>query len=322
MAAGVGAENQRPEVAEVYSVVAVGHGAPHAAVIGAAGMSQHKLGLTLLRLRGEWDATPKPHPPAREDVAALAATAPVLPDGEHKGKVAVATVRRGQPVTRYVLPMAWAQHARAQWYATALRELGMQLPSYPAAHAALAEWLGAGPDNAGTVAASTLLYWLHPRCPECMGRKRRVVEGTGRLSQAKCGECHGTGLAQLPYAGWGRRAMGYINDCTNAARKDLSAQLRGMRRRNAPASAPAPVAGPVRVQLQVGERWRARSGTLYEVLRVNSAGCYVCDIVDGVGVGARVLYWPDGRPVGVGHKELSQGDLVHRVCEAPAPAAT
>jgi hypothetical protein len=324
-------KSERPQVDEIYSVAATGGRGLRveadrrtaADVVIAAGMSPHRLGLAMLRLRGEWDGLAKPEPPTQKDVVALAATAPVITDDAdvNKGKVAVAAKRRDGGDTTYMLPLVWAYRERQRWYDERLREAALALPSYADVHAAVTQWLGDGPDHPASVARTTIFYWLHPRCPVCMGRKKRVVEGTGRLSGKQCGECHGTGLSKLHHGGWGRRALSHIHDSMNAARKDLSAKFGHQQRAKRPTvdreRIDRAIAQAHAAQLEIGQQWQARSGTLYDVLRKNSAGCFVCDVVGGVGQGARVLYWPDGRPVGVGPRELSQGDFVKMTRPAP-----
>ncbi len=61
------------------------------------------------------------------------------------------------------------------------------------------DWLKAK-EQAVTIAASVIYYWLDPVCQGCKGQRWKLVAGTNRAGNVKCPLCNGTGMRHFPTA--------------------------------------------------------------------------------------------------------------------------
>lgn len=159
-------------------------------MIAAAGMNKHRMGLALNRLVSEWNSGATPL---------------------HK---------EGDGISRAEAKRQAAQMTRWEEQENMLRFL--HLKTLPAVRAGLLRYVQAKDWEEGEhLVASIVQRFLSPVCPECEGRKQRVVPGTGRLGRKLCGACKGTGEAKVGYGGKGYRLLEYINSCTRSAAADL-----------------------------------------------------------------------------------------------------
>jgi hypothetical protein len=213
-------------------------------MIAAAGMNKHRTGLALRRLLTEWDAAQHPVPMPAEAVKALAETLPVEPPtlrtmepNPHAGLVRVE--RRGK--VEYCKPMEAAQREADAWHSHEVGILLQSLKSLPSVRAALvyeAESHGLAEPGTGIHLASAVLHWwLDPICPACSGRKRMLVEGTGRIGAKACKECRvlksdpeGTGLRKVPHGWRGQKLVDHIGLCLKTAAGDLWQGARSIER--------------------------------------------------------------------------------------------
>lgn len=191
----------------------------------AAGCSPHRMGLALMRLMTEWDASAKPAPMTAKQIEGLAASlavepatmrvkVPMTPEqieqtvaelaidpAKLKGMVwtAVVTVpnphqglvrteARGKKTFR--LPLAVAKDHAADWHAHELGLLLQRMKSLPFVREGLLfEARSQGWEDDIHLVAAVLLWWLHKVCPVCNGAKFKIVPGTGRTSSKPCPEC-------------------------------------------------------------------------------------------------------------------------------------
>jgi hypothetical protein len=246
---GTNATNERPDIEESY-ISAAGTSTmkvePHkrtpADLIIAAGMSTHRMGLALMRLRTEWDRSAKPIPPTAVAIEQLAASLDKEPatledgSGEHVKTVPnphaglVRDAVDGRP--RYRLPLVVAKEQADRWHEHELKILLQQLKTLPAVRDGLTFWAHEQEIEEGVhLVSAVLLWWLDPTCQTCRGVKLRVVKGTGRTSSKACPACRGTGEGKLPHAGQGRKLLAYLNECKRGARVDLDGKFRHQRRR-------------------------------------------------------------------------------------------
>lgn len=197
-----------------------------------AGLSPHRLGSALMRLRTEWDAVSKPVPATLAQLKALAATFPREDTGLVKVEPRPATDADGKPAPpQFVTPMVAAQRQADDWHAVEVLNLMQRLKSLPAVRHSLDDWAAdEGIEDAPHVVAAVLLWWLNSTCQQCMGVKNKVVPGTGRTSAKVCTKCKGTGEMKVPHGFLGRKVLGYMNSCRHAA----SAHLRSMKWRHTP----------------------------------------------------------------------------------------
>lgn len=220
-------QNAPPTIEESYSTAVGSSNLRHewdrngaVQVIIAAGLSPHRLGLALLRLRTEWDSSAKQAAPTLDQLRALAGTYAREPNG----LVTVPTINPGQddPKTEQVTPLAAAQRQAEAWFETEQRALLQRLKSLPMVRGALDRWaLAEGIEAAPHVVAAVLTWWLAPKCASCKGVQKRVVQGTGRTSSRDCSTCRGTGEAKIPHGFLGRKVLGYMGHCMSGAKRHL-----------------------------------------------------------------------------------------------------
>ena len=178
-------------------------------VLIAAGWSASRLGAALLRLHSEYDGAAKPRKPTPEAIEAISRTL-----DKECGKTGA--IRRAAQIAN-----AWHLH-----------ELGLlmgQLKTLPAVRAAVAEhatmWGMAG----DVLSPMILLYWLDQQCPQCNGRKFKLVPGSPALSAKLCPVCRGAGVAYIPHGQDGKRLLNFLDDCVVRAQQSIKKRLYGMR---------------------------------------------------------------------------------------------
>jgi hypothetical protein len=178
-------------------------------VLIAAGWSESRVGMALLRLHSEWDRAAKPRRPDRDSIAKLAAII--------RAEDAKAKERPKEP------PEVRAQRAADSWYANELRLLANSLKSRSAVWAQLLPWAtlkGIDPD----VVAAALLYWLDPICGSCRGLQFLKAANSPALSAKLCPKCRGSGRAQVPAGS--AKVLWHLDYCVGVARGSLRKRLR------------------------------------------------------------------------------------------------
>jgi hypothetical protein len=186
----------------------------------AAGMNQHRLGLALMRLMTEWDASAKPVPMTAKRIEELSRTYPKQANG-----LVLAKGRDGKD--EEVLPLVLAQREAAQWHSHELGLLLQRMKSLPFVRdGMLVEARSHGWEEPERIVASVLQWWLHKVCPVCNGSKFKVVAGTGRTGSKACSKCKGSGDRTPPHGWQGRKLLTYINVCRVAAIQGLQGKFR------------------------------------------------------------------------------------------------
>ncbi|HYD75753.1 MAG TPA: hypothetical protein VEB23_04975 [Ramlibacter sp.] len=201
--------NERPGIEEQYqtagntsdlTVDAERRGAGD--VLIAAGWSDSRMGMALLRLHSEWDAAAKPRRMTDAQVRQLAAT---IPDA------------RGKP------NMSRARSEAIVWYARELRLLATSLKSRSGVLQQIHAWAllkGISADYVGPA----LFHWLSPVCPVCDGHGLRKVPDQPALSGKRCHACGGSGKSARPEGS--TRIQNHLDYCVTVARHSLKARLR------------------------------------------------------------------------------------------------
>lgn len=158
-------------------------------VLIAAGWSQSRVGMALLRLHSEWDSAAKPKRLTADQIREMK------------------------------IPKAEAD----RWYVAELRLLAQTLKSRPVVWQQLNHWMTLKAIDPETIAAA-LLYWLDPTCKECDGHGLRKVPNAPTLSARQCHKCHGAGHTAHPHGS--ARVLVYIDDCVQKARRSMKNRLR------------------------------------------------------------------------------------------------
>lgn len=190
-----------------------GHSSASGDVVLAAGMSQSRTGMALLRLHSEWAALAKPRRPSALVVEAKVA--------EFKADDAL---RRSRGT---YAPIASPTERAASYFerqmASDLRLLAVGLKSRPKVWEHLGAWAAVKGVSPDTVAAA-LLHWLSPRCHVCEGHGLRKAPNSPALSARQCHKCHGSGELTRPEGT--AKVLNYIDDSCQKARESLSRRLR------------------------------------------------------------------------------------------------
>lgn len=188
-------------------------------ILIAAGLSDSRLGMALLRLHSEWDKAEKPRKPTPAAVNALAAVMPstVRLDG---GGVSILTKSQRHEMAR---------HRAQTWYLGEMATLVGKLRSLAGVRHALVSYVPLwGIEDAVTKVPSIVAYWLDQTCTHCHGLKFLPAPGAPALSTKACRACDGTGVARVPHGSDGRRIANYIDDCVSRARDSLRKKLRSL----------------------------------------------------------------------------------------------
>lgn len=184
-------------------------------VMIAAGWSQSRIGMALLRLHSEYDGTPRPRKMTQSqiEVYARALRGPLLGPNAQR-------MTHEQSMKR-------AQDHAAQWHHHGLCLMLGRMKSLPSVREQLAiEAARFCVDDAAGVAVAVLMWWLDKTCPVCHGKKREVIENTPVLSDTVCQSCQGSGERTLPHGKAGRKVVSLINNSLFAARVSLRMRLR------------------------------------------------------------------------------------------------
>jgi len=237
----IGEENTHPDIEEQYATAVVSsnlrmvdHRRAPIDLILAAGMNPERLGMALRRLETEWHGASHPAAPTAKQIEAIAAAFKIEDKGTaYAGMVQVqARSSAGSAVdVEYVLPLVLARRTAAQWH---LHELGLllqRLKTLPEVRAALLHWTqDRGIEDGIHLVAAVLMWWLNPKCRECVGVKLRVVAGTGRTSGKLCKACKGSGESKVPHSADGRMLLAYIRECLGSSRKALAGKFKHHKR--------------------------------------------------------------------------------------------
>lgn len=185
-------------------------------VLIAAGWSESRIGMALLRLHSEWDGCQKPPRPTREGIAALVGTHQAALPGEDPPE--------GKPKP---LSPSQAVHYATTWHAQAVAAQLARLASLPSAREQVTiRALRWNMPDAQTKAAGTIRYWLDQTCRTCHGLKWQLIPGAPALSGRPCRHCGGSGIASTPHGQDGRKLANFIDDCVSRARVSMRARLR------------------------------------------------------------------------------------------------
>ncbi|MBB1603326.1 zinc finger-like domain-containing protein [Variovorax sp. UMC13] len=185
----------------------------------AAGLSDSRLGMALLRLHSEWDKAEKPRKPTPAAINALAAVMPTTVKREGGGE-SVLTKSQRHEMAR--------QRAQA-WYLGEMASLVGKLRSLASVRHALATYAHRWKmEEAETKVPSIIAFWLDQTCSHCHGLKFLQAVGAPSLSTKACRACDGTGVARIPHAQDGRRIANYMDDCVSCARDALRKRLRAL----------------------------------------------------------------------------------------------
>lgn len=173
----------------------------------AAGWSQSRTGLAMLRLRTEWERAAKPRPVSKEAVERIAAE-----------------LAKKNPKELPDIEAARAEVAR--WEANEWMLVIQQLKTWKGVAAILTvqmdKWKVYDPS---AKASKVILWWMNQNCPACNGTK---LGPSGRGTM--CRPCKGTGKTQPPFGEEGRRLANWIDCCVELARGNIGQRRSGGKR--------------------------------------------------------------------------------------------
>jgi hypothetical protein len=190
-------------------------------VLIAAGWSDSRIGMALLRLHSEWDSAAKPPRVSEAGIKALAERFKV-----DEAKARESAKRTGKAYTSQGSPMSRARSEAIVWYARELRLLANGLKSRGPVLAQIHAWAllkGLHADDVGPA----LFHWLSPTCPVCDGHGMRKVPDQPALSAKQCHACNGTGHRHRPAGA--AIIQNWMEDCVNKARQSLKKRLANTR---------------------------------------------------------------------------------------------
>ncbi|WP_019573338.1 hypothetical protein [Curvibacter lanceolatus] len=177
----------------------------------AAGWSQSRIGLAMLRLHTEWERAAKPRPVSKEAVERIAKEVP-----------RTVKVAPPHPATQ----QARAQAEVDRWEANEWILVIQQLKSWKGVAAILTgqmdKWKVHDPS---AKASKVILWWMNQNCPACNGTK---LGPSGR--GAMCRPCKGTGKTQPPFGEDGKRLANWIDCCVELARGNIGQRRSGGKR--------------------------------------------------------------------------------------------
>jgi hypothetical protein len=198
-------------------VVSAEKGGPGDVLI-AAGWSDSRIGMALLRLHSEWDGAAKPARLSEPQIKVLAAK---FRDDEAKAKESARA--RGKPYTPQGSPGSRARTEAMAWYRRELRLLAQSLKTRGVVIEQLTAWaLIKGVDAAAVGPAGH--HWLAPTCSVCDGLGQRKAPDAPALSGKVCHACSGTGNAYPPNGSG--RLLAHIDYVVQVARQSLKRRLR------------------------------------------------------------------------------------------------
>lgn len=175
-------------------------------LIIAAGWSDSRVGIALLRLHSEWDKAEKPRKPSAQAIKALAATMP----------------RELKEADRSAMARRQAQ----DWYMDEMAKLVNKLTSLPEVRRQLTAYVPKwGIQEAAVKVPGVIAYWLDQTCHHCNGLKFLKIEGAPSLSTKVCRPCNGSGIAAVPHGQEGRRVANYMDECLQKGRDSIRRNL-------------------------------------------------------------------------------------------------
>jgi hypothetical protein len=185
----------------------------------AAGLSESRVGMALLRLHSEWDKAEKPRKPTQHQIQMLT---DAWPRYEYR--------KQGDEEVRVTLTdRDRSVKARAQaqaWYMAEMAKLINKLKSLPAVRSQLIAYVPKwGIAEASLKVPAVIAYWLDQTCHQCNGLKFQPIPGTPTLSNRVCQACGGVGATAVPYGQEGRRVANYMDDCVQKARQSIRKRL-------------------------------------------------------------------------------------------------
>lgn len=170
----------------------------------AAGWSQSRIGLSMLRLHTEWERASKPRPVSKEAVERIAAE-----------------MDKNSPTGRPDIEAARAEVAR--WEANEWMLVIQQLKTWKGVAATLTSQMGKWKvDDASVKTPKVILWWMNQNCPACNGTK---LGPSGRGTMCKA--CKGTGKTTPPFGEDGKRLANWIDCCVELARGNIRQRRSG-----------------------------------------------------------------------------------------------
>lgn len=198
-------------------------------VIIAAGWSDSRVGIALLRLRSEWDKAEKPQKPSPQAVKALAES--LLMTRRPAYVISPERMERHLNSMRASWCQEEARRTAQDWYMREMAKLVNKLKSLPDVRRELIRYVPKwGIQEAAVKVPSVIAYWLDQTCHRCNGLKFLRAQGAPALSTKICpppreGGCGGTGIAPVPYAQEGRRVANYMDECLQKGRDSIRSNL-------------------------------------------------------------------------------------------------
>jgi hypothetical protein len=193
-------------------------------IIIAAGWSESRVGIALLRLHSEWDKAEKPRRPSAEAIKAIAGSLLVS-----RQPVYVISQERMDRHLNSMKPVWCQEEARRiaqDWYMREMAKLVNKLKSLPEVRLQLTAYVPKwGIQEAAVKVPAVIAYWLDQTCHHCSGLKFLKIEGAPSLSTKACRPCSGSGIAPVPHGQEGRRVANYMDDCLQKGRDSIRRNL-------------------------------------------------------------------------------------------------
>jgi hypothetical protein len=192
-------------------------------LIIAAGWSDSRVGMALLRLHSEWDKAEKPRRPTLQAIATLEATLrmPCLPLACDEKALKIANTKARQRA---------AQRMAQDWYMREMAKLVNKLKSLPEVRRELTRYVPKwGIQEAAVKVPAVIAYWLDQTCHACNGLKFTQIANTPALSTKACKACQGSGIAPVPHGQEGRRVANYMDECLQKGRDSIRRNLSSYR---------------------------------------------------------------------------------------------
>jgi hypothetical protein len=192
-------------------------------LIIAAGWSDSRVGMALLRLHSEWDKAEKPRKPSAQMIVALESSLrmPCLPLACDEKHLKAANLKAREHA---------AQKMAKDWYMAEMAKLVNKLKSLTEVRRVLIAYVPKwGIQEAAVKVPAVIAYWLDQTCPHCHGLKFTQIANTPALSTKACRPCGGSGIGLVPYNQEGRRVANYMDDCVQKARTSIRKRLHDIR---------------------------------------------------------------------------------------------
>lgn len=207
-------------------MVPEGHGSADGSVVLAAAFAS-SLGVSLIRLKQEWDRSSKPSRPGPRLLEALTGYVR-REDMEAKDEAERNFSEVGPRIpgkwTAPKTPAAVRAVERANaWYDGEVRLLLGNLTTRRVVVESLNTWAALKGITSDEVAEGVLL-WLHPTCQKCNGHGQRKVPNQPSLSGKLCHPCNGTGNAYRRPAV--ARVVNHMDYCESVAKGGIARALR------------------------------------------------------------------------------------------------